>query len=121
VAAGRLTARIVLCAIKIFDLPYIFANFAPQFPYEPSEKPPSMAVSCDVHESLKHERPAFISGMSRLRAIAGLAVLAWGLLLGRNHFPARVPAGFNETVISGPWINAVGSAFESNGRMSYGV
>ena len=120
-AAGRLTARIVLCAIKIFDLPYNFANFAPRFPYKPSEKPPSMADSCDVHEPLKHERPAFISGMSRLRAIAGLAVLAWGLLLGRNLFPARVPAGFKETVISGPWINAVGSAFESNGRMSYGV
>ena len=80
-----------------------------------------MADSCDVHEPLKHERPAFISEMSRLRAIAGLAVLAWGLLLGRNLFPARVPAGFNETVISGPWINAVGSAFESNGRMSCGV
>ena len=58
--AGRLTARIVLCAIKIFDLLYIFANFAPQFPYEPSEKPPSMAVSCDVHEPLKYERPGFI-------------------------------------------------------------
>jgi hypothetical protein len=80
-----------------------------------------MADSCDVHEPLKHEHPAFISGMSRLSAIAGLAVLALGFLLGRNLFPARVPVGFNETVISGPWINAVGSAFESNGRMSYGV
>ena len=55
-----------------------------------------MADSCDVHEPLNDEGPAFISGMSRLSAIAGLAVLAWGLLLGRNLFPARVPAWFNE-------------------------
>jgi hypothetical protein len=79
-----------------------------------------MADSCDVHEPLKHEGPAFISGM-RLSAIAGLAVLAWGLLLGRNLFPARVPAWFNENCDPGPWMNAVGIAFGSNGRMSYGV
>ena len=30
--AGRAKARIDLCRIGIFDLPYIFANFAPQFP-----------------------------------------------------------------------------------------
>jgi hypothetical protein len=36
-----------------------------------------MADSCDVHEPLKHERQAFISGMSRLSAIAGLAMLTW--------------------------------------------
>ena len=76
-----------------------------------------MADSCDVYEPLKHERQAFISGMSRLSAIAGLAVLAWGLLLVKNVFPARVPVGFNEIVISGPWTNA----FESNARLSYGV
>jgi len=74
-----------------------------------------------VHEPLKHERQAFILGMSRFSAIAGLAVLAWGLSLGRNLFPASVPAGLNETVISVPWTNAVGSVLESNGRMSYGV
>jgi hypothetical protein len=74
---------------------------------------------CTSHSSAS-AKPLFL-GMSRVTAIAGSAVLAWGLLLGRNLFPARVPAGFNETVISGPWINAVGSAFESNGRMSYGV
>ena len=80
-----------------------------------------MADSRDVYEPLKHERQAFISGMRRLSAIAGLVVLAWGLPLGRNVFPASVPAGFNETVISGPWTNAVGSAFESNARVSYEV
>jgi hypothetical protein len=74
-----------------------------------------MADSCDVHEPLKHERPAFISGVSRLSAIAGLAVLAGGLRLVRNLFPARAPAGFNETVISGPWTNAVGSVLQSKG------
>jgi hypothetical protein len=30
--AGGLKAQIVLCAIGIFDLPYIFENFALQFP-----------------------------------------------------------------------------------------
>jgi hypothetical protein len=30
--AGRLKARIDLCRIGIFELPYIFTNFAPQFP-----------------------------------------------------------------------------------------
>lgn len=29
---GGLKAQIALCAIGIFDLPYIFANFALQFP-----------------------------------------------------------------------------------------
>jgi hypothetical protein len=29
--AGGLKPHIVLCAIGIFDLPYIFENFAPQF------------------------------------------------------------------------------------------
>jgi len=29
---GRLKGQIVLCGIGIFDLPYIFANFTPQFP-----------------------------------------------------------------------------------------
>ena len=32
--AGRAKARIDLCRIGIFDLRYIFANFAPQFPYK---------------------------------------------------------------------------------------
>jgi len=65
----------------------------------------------------KPERQAFIPGMNRLSAIAGSAVLAWGLLLGGNFFPATVPPEFTETEISGPWTNALGIAFESNGRM----
>jgi len=35
--AGRLKAQIVLCAIGIFDLPYIFENFALQFPEKRAE------------------------------------------------------------------------------------
>jgi hypothetical protein len=104
--------------VELFDCGRLKALLSISSHIHAGEMPSS---SCDVHEPLKHKRQALISGMSRLRAIAGLAVLAWGLLLGRNLFPARVPAWFNETVTSGPWINAVGSAFESNGRMSYGV
>jgi hypothetical protein len=75
-----------------------------------------MADSCDVHEPLKHERQAFISGMSRLSAIAGLAVQTWSLPLGRNLFPARVPTGFNEAVISGRGQKRLGKQ-----RAPYGV
>jgi len=69
-------------------------------------------------------RGAVGAGALRMRQVSTfvrLAVVASGLVLGRNLFPARVPTGFSETVISEPWINAVASAFESNGRMSYGV
>src|SRR6266498_83315 len=55
--------------------------------------------------------------MRRVTAIAGAAVLAWGLIFGDGLFAATVPPGFTETVISGPWANAVGIAFEDNGRM----
>jgi len=61
-------------------------------------------------------KPLFL-GMSRLSAIAGSAVLAWGLLLGGNLLPVTVPPAFTETVISGPWTNPVGITCESNGRM----
>ena len=44
-------------------------------------------------------------------------MLAWALTVGGNLPAALVPPGFTETVISGPWTNAVGIAFEDNGRM----
>jgi hypothetical protein len=69
-------------------------------------------------------RGAVGAGALRMRQVSTffrLAVVAWGLVLGGNLLAATVPPGFTETTISGPWINAVGSAFESNGRMSYGV
>jgi len=54
--------------------------------------------------------------MRRLIAIAWLVAAAWGLP-GGNLSAATVPPGFTETVIPGPWTNAVGVAFENNGRM----
>src|SRR5437868_6340640 len=72
-------------------------------------------VSCTSY--LKPEREACILRMRQVTTIAGLAVVAWGLISGGNLLAATVPQGFTETIISGPWTNAVGVAFEDNGRM----
>jgi hypothetical protein len=40
-----------------------------------------------------------------------------GVLSIGNVFGADVPPGFTESAISGPWSDAVGTAFENNGRM----
>ena len=53
--------------------------------------------------------------MRRVTMIARLAVVASGLVLGGNLLAATVPPGFTETIVSGPWTNAVGVAFEANG------
>ena len=55
--------------------------------------------------------------MRQVSTFVRLAVVAWGLVLGGNLLAATVPPGFTETTISGPWTNAVGVAFETNGRM----
>ena len=55
--------------------------------------------------------------MRQVSTFVRLAVVAWGLVLGGNLLAATVPPGFTETTISGPWTNAVGVAFEANGRM----
>ncbi len=47
--AGRLKAQIVLCAIGIFDLPYIFGNFAPQFPEKHRRNPRRWADSLQLY------------------------------------------------------------------------
>ena len=60
---------------------------------------------------------ACILRMRRVAALAWFATAACGLILGGNLSAATVPPGFTETVISGPWTNAVGVAFEDNGRM----
>ena len=60
---------------------------------------------------------ACILRTGRLGVAAALGVLASFSLLSGNLFGATVPPGFTETVISGPWTNAVGVAFEPNGRM----
>src|SRR5207253_6415 len=74
-----------------------------------------LLVSCTSY--LKPEREACILRMRQVTTIAGLAVVAWGLISGGNLLAATVPQGFTETIISGPWTNAVGVAFEDNGRM----
>src|SRR5215471_5960943 len=66
---------------------------------------------------LKPGREACSLRMRPVIVLAWFAVTAWGLILGGNLPAATVPAGFTETVISGPWTNAVGIAFEANGRM----
>ena len=60
---------------------------------------------------------ACIPRMRRVTAIAWFAAAAWGLIVEGNLSAATVPPGFTETIISGPWTNAVGVAFENNGRM----
>src|SRR5438034_4549256 len=51
----------------------------------------------------------------RFLAIASFFV-AGGLTLADNTWAATVPAGFTESPVSGPWGDAVGITFESNGR-----
>ena len=63
------------------------------------------------------EIEACIVRMDRVSALACVAAAVWGLMFGGNLSAATVPAGFTETVILGPWTNAVGVAFEDNGRM----
>src|SRR5437867_629837 len=55
--------------------------------------------------------------MRQVATIVRLAMVAWGLVSGGNLLAATVPPGFTETIVSGPWTNAVGVAFENNGRM----
>src|ERR1051325_601635 len=50
--------------------------------------------------------------------IISLATAIGGLAIAQGDLSAAtVPAGFTETAISGPWGDAVGITFESNGRM----
>jgi glucose/arabinose dehydrogenase len=55
--------------------------------------------------------------MRRVTAIACFAAAACGLIVKGNLSAATVPPGFTESVLSGPWPDAVGITFENNGRM----
>jgi len=66
--------------------------------------------------SLSEGVEACIPRMRRVAAIAWFVAAAW-VLSGGNLSAADVPPGFTETVISGPWSNAVGTTFENTGRM----
>src|SRR6266446_2997720 len=59
----------------------------------------------------------YVSSLRRAAAIAWFVAAAWGLIVGSNLSAATVPPGFTESAISGPWPDAVGLTFESNGRM----
>ena len=75
----------------------------------------NLAVICASY--LRGGVEACVLPMRRVAALAWFATAVWGLTSGGNLSAATVPAGFTETVVSGPWTNAVGVAFEANGRM----
>ena len=60
---------------------------------------------------------ACILQMRPVIAIACFVAATLGLIVEGNLSAATVPPGFTETIISGPWTDAVGIAFETNGRM----
>ena len=60
---------------------------------------------------------ALIPRMGRTTAILWLVAAGCWLILGGGVKAATVPPGFTETPISGPWSDAVGISFETNGRM----
>jgi hypothetical protein len=74
-----------------------------------------MSVICAIH--LLGGVKACIPRIRRVTMVAWIAVVAWGLMLGGNLLAATVPPGFTQTIISGPWPDAVGITFENNGRM----
>ena len=60
---------------------------------------------------------ACIPRMRRVTAFGCVAAVTLGLIVEGNLSAATVPPGFTQTVISGPWPDAVGITFENNGRM----
>src|SRR5439155_20822362 len=78
----------------------------------------NLAVICSSY--IRGGVEACFPPMRRIAALAWFATALCGLTLGGNLSAATVPAGFTETVVSGPWTNAVGVAFEANGRSDVG-
>src|SRR5437762_1283250 len=72
-------------------------------------------VVCACH--LRRPIEACLPQMGRVAAIASTVAAVWGLIFGGNLPAATVPPGFTESPIPGPWTDAVGLTFESNGRM----
>src|SRR6185436_16043501 len=62
-------------------------------------------------------REACIRQRRWIATLASLAVVACWLALGAPATAATVPSGFTETPVTGPWDDAVGITFETNGRM----
>jgi glucose/arabinose dehydrogenase/subtilisin-like proprotein convertase family protein len=74
-----------------------------------------LLVICANH--LRRVGEACIPRMRRATAIACFMTAAWGFTLEGNLSASTVPPGFTESAILGPWSDAVGLTFESNGRM----
>jgi glucose/arabinose dehydrogenase len=74
-----------------------------------------LLLICASH--LRGRIEACIPRMRRVTAIGCLAVVAPGLSVEGNLSASTVPPGFTESVLSGPWPDAVGITFENNGRM----
>src|SRR5262245_42081581 len=70
---------------------------------------------CAIH--LLGEVLTCIPRMRRVTAFGWLAVVTLGLIVEGNLCAVTVPPGFTQSVLSGPWPDAVGITFENNGRM----
>jgi len=114
---ARLHANaLVTCALLVEH----FRELRPAVSGEIKEEPPSTAdfVMCTSPSSMSASH-YFWNDLDRHHC--GFGGSGVGLFLDGNPFPARAPVEFNKTVIPGSWIDAVGSPFERNGPMSYGV
>src|ERR1051326_2332046 len=60
---------------------------------------------------------AFEPQTQPVTATGTIAAMIWLLVVQTNLSAASVPLGFTETPVPGPWSDAVGTAFEANGRM----
>jgi PKD repeat protein len=60
---------------------------------------------------------AFAPQWQLATGIVWVATLTWLLVAQGNLSAASVPLGFTESPVPGPWSDAVGTAFETNGRM----
>src|SRR5262245_22497978 len=81
---------------------------------------PILAVPCLLvicARQLRRIAESCLLGMRRGAMSAWFIVAAWGFLLTSNLSAATVPPGFTEGAVPGPWSDAVGIAFEDNGRM----
>src|SRR5436190_1922543 len=58
-----------------------------------------------------------LARMRRAVAITCFVATATGPIVAGNVAASTVPPGFTESNVSGPWTDAVGLTFESNGRM----
>src|SRR5215468_5107484 len=74
-----------------------------------------LLLICAIH--LLGGVEACIPRMRRLTALGCFAAVALGVIAEGNLSAATVPPGFTQTIISGPWPDAVGITFENNGRM----